>query len=98
MNKTNQSFPHSGRPKPTMYAAMYEIKIPGHLEAQLAAWIGGMTITVEHDEHGLPVTTLTGAVDQAALQGLLRRLYALGLPLISVTWIGDWEEMKGARA
>ena len=28
--------------------------------------------------------TLTGTVDKAALQGLLRRLYTLGLPLISV--------------
>ena len=29
----------------------------------------------------------TGAVDQAALQGLLRLLYSLGLPLISVNWL-----------
>jgi hypothetical protein len=43
-----------------------------------------MTITVESEGDGLPVTTLTGTVDQAALQGLLRRLYSLGLPLISV--------------
>jgi hypothetical protein len=39
---------------------------------------------VETDDDDRPVTTLTGAVDQAALQGLLRRLYSLGLPLISV--------------
>jgi len=43
-----------------------------------------MTITVECEGDGLPVTILTGNVDQAALQGLLRRLYSLGLPLISV--------------
>jgi len=43
-----------------------------------------MTVTVERDDVGLPVTTLTGTVDQAALQGLLRRLYSLGLLLISV--------------
>jgi hypothetical protein len=45
-----------------------------------------MTIAVESEGDGeyLPVTTLTGTVDQAALQGLLRRLYCLGLPLISV--------------
>jgi hypothetical protein len=43
-----------------------------------------MTITIESDGDGLPVTTLTGTVDQAALHGLLRRLYSLGLPLISV--------------
>ena len=51
-------------------------------------WAGGMTITVESEGDGPPVTTLTGiVVDQAALQGLLRRLYSLGLPLISVNWL-----------
>jgi hypothetical protein len=49
-----------------------------------------MTIAVESEGDGPPVTTLTGTVDQAALQGLLRRLYSLGLPLISVNSIeGD---------
>jgi hypothetical protein len=33
---------------------------------------------------GPPVTNLTGSVDRAALRGPLRRLYSLGLPLISV--------------
>jgi hypothetical protein len=48
-----------------------------------------MTITIECDCDGPPVTTLTGALDQAALHGLLRRLYSLGLPLISVNWVED---------
>jgi hypothetical protein len=43
-----------------------------------------MTITVESKGDGPPVAILTGTFDQAALQGLLRRLYSLGLPLISV--------------
>ena len=46
-----------------------------------------MTIKVESEGDGPPITTLTGTVDQAALQGLLRRLYSLGLPLISVNWV-----------
>ena len=46
-----------------------------------------MTTTVESEGDGPPVTTLTGTVDQAALQGLLRRLYSLGLPLISVVCV-----------
>jgi hypothetical protein len=46
-----------------------------------------MTIAVESEGDGLPVTTLTGTLDQAALQGLLRRLYSLGLPLISVNCV-----------
>ena len=51
-----------------------------------------MTITVESEGDAPPVTTLTGTIaDQAALQGLLRRLYSLGLPLMSVNWL-DTEE------
>jgi hypothetical protein len=64
----------------------YQIKVPGHLDEHWSDWAGGMTITVEGEDEGLAVTTLTGSLDQAALQGLLRRLYALGLPLISVQW------------
>jgi hypothetical protein len=47
-----------------------------------------MTLTVESEGDGPPVTTLTGIVDQAALHSLLRRLYSLGLPLISVNCVG----------
>ena len=65
-------------------AATYQIKVPGHLDQSWSDWAGGITITVESEGDGPPVTTLTGKVDQAALQGLLRRLYSLGLPLISV--------------
>ncbi len=67
--------------------ATYQIKVPGHLDESWSDWAGTMTITVESDDDGLPATTLTGAVDQAALQGLLRRLYSLGLPLISVVCV-----------
>jgi hypothetical protein len=62
--------------------------VPGHLDANWSEWAEGMTITVENEGDGPSVTTLTGVVaDQAALQGLLRRLYSLGLPLISVNCI-----------
>ena len=64
--------------------ASYQIKVPGVLDECWSDWAGGMTITIESEGEGPPVTTLRGDVDQAALQGLLRRLYSLGLPLISV--------------
>ena len=67
--------------------ATYQIKVPGHIGESWSDWAGGMTITVESEGDGLPITTLTGTVDQAALHGLLRRLYSLGLPLISVNWV-----------
>lgn len=67
--------------------AAYQIKVPGHLDESWSDWAGGMTIIVESEGYGPPVTTLTGTVDQAVLHGLLRRLYSLGLPLISVNYV-----------
>jgi hypothetical protein len=71
------------KPKLTLdRPATYQIKVPGELDESRSDWPSGMTITVESEDERPPVTTLTGTVDQAALQGLLR-LYSLGLPLIS---------------
>jgi hypothetical protein len=64
--------------------ATYQIKVPGVLDERWSDWDGEMTVTIENEGGDPSVTTLTGTVDQAALQGLLRRLYSLGLPLISV--------------
>ena len=73
------------RQKPTLYKPTnYQIEVFGHLDESWVDWAGGMTITVGSDEDGLPFSTLTGKVDQAALLGLLRQLYSMGLPLISV--------------
>ena len=66
--------------------AIYQIKVPGAPD-EWSDWAGEMDVTVESDDYGLPITILTGSVDQAALLGLLRRLYSLGLPLISVHWV-----------
>ena len=68
--------------------ATYEIKVPGYFDESWSDWAGGMTIKVESEDGEPPITVIEGLVaDQAALQGLLRRLYSLGLPLISVMWI-----------
>ena len=64
--------------------ATYQIKVPGQLDEHWSEWNGTMALTVEHQDDGPPITILTGTVDQAALQGVLRQLYGLGLPLISV--------------
>ena len=67
--------------------ATYQIKVPGHLDEYWTEWDGRMTVSVESESDGQPITSLTGTVDQAALHGLLRRLYSLGLPLISVNLV-----------
>ncbi|MFN2167318.1 MAG: hypothetical protein ACK2U9_13765 [Anaerolineae bacterium] len=77
---------NAGRKLSLDRSVAYQIKVSGHLDETRTDWVGGMTITVEGEGEGLPVTTLTGSLDQAALQGLLHRLYSLGLPLISVQW------------
>lgn len=74
--------------KLTLYHPLkYQIKVPGTLNQNLLDWDGGMKSTIETDQDGVPITTLTITVDQAGLQGLLRHLYSLGLPLISVICI-----------
>ena len=63
--------------------ATYQIKVPGVIDGIWLDWDGGIVVEVNY--HGNdPITTLTITVDQAALHGLLRHLYSLGLPLISV--------------
>ena len=64
--------------------AIYQIKVPGELDETWSDWLGGMTIAEDSTGGGPPVTTLIGSLDQAALHSVLRRLYSLGLPLISV--------------
>jgi len=67
--------------------ATYQIKVPGEIDETRSDWASEMTVAVGSAEDGFPVTSLTGTFDQAALLGLLRRLYSLGLPLISVICI-----------
>jgi hypothetical protein len=63
----------------------YTIKVPGRLDESWSDWFEGMTITVEAGTDRPTITTLTGTItDEAALQGLLDRLYSLGLRLLSV--------------
>ena len=76
------------KPKLTLdRPATYQIKVPGVLKQRWEYWNVDASVTVGNDEDGLPITVLTVTVDQAALQSLLRRLYSLGLPLISVSYV-----------
>ena len=62
----------------------YQIKVPGEFDESWSDWAGGMVFTASPEGDSPPTTTMTGTLDQAALHGLLRRLYSLGVPLISV--------------
>jgi hypothetical protein len=66
--------------------AVYQIKVRGALDEQWSDWFDGLTVAIESDEESenLPVTIITGAVDQSTLRGILNRVWDLNLVLISV--------------
>jgi hypothetical protein len=68
--------------------AAYQIKVPGEFDEGWLSLYETVTVAVERNGSGQPITSITSSFDQAALHGLLRHLYFLGLPLISVIWLG----------
>ena len=64
-------------PKP----AAYEIRVQGTLDATWSEWFDGLRVT----EAGDGQTSITGEVaDQAALRGILEKIWNLNLVLVSV--------------
>ncbi len=62
--------------------AIYQIMVQGELGETWSDWFNGMSISIAGDP---PITTLAGAVaDQAALRGLLNKIWDLNLALVSV--------------
>jgi hypothetical protein len=60
---------------------IYQMRVKGHLGSDWTDWFEGLIVTREDNGD----TLLTGpVVDQAALHGLLKKVRALGLQLISV--------------
>jgi hypothetical protein len=64
---------------------IYEIRVQGALDRGWETWFNGLSVTLTHASEQLPTTTLVGPVaDQAALRGMLCKLWDLNLTLISV--------------
>ena len=68
--------------------AKYEIIVPGHLDESWSDWAENLVVTIEYKGDD-PITILTCTFDQAGLQGLLSRLYSLGVPLLSVICVAN---------
>jgi hypothetical protein len=78
-------------------AATYEIQFLGKLEVELSAWLGERSQVFEIIEGDSPRTCLTVRVpDQAALRGVLNRLWDLHVTLTSVRRVGPIPE-EGER-
>lgn len=64
--------------------AVYRIEVEGHLGKSWSGWFSGMTLAYRDE-----VSILTGPLaDQAALRGLLSKIWDLNLTLVSVTRLG----------
>ena len=60
--------------------AAYQIRLWGRISADWSEWLNGVTITPEDG-----ATIIDAMVDQAALRGILCRMWDLNLTLVSVT-------------
>jgi hypothetical protein len=62
-------------------ADVYRIRVKGQLDPSWSDWLGGFTIQSQGDD----CTLLAGPiVDQAALLGILNKLYGMNLSLLSL--------------
>ena len=84
--------------------AIYEIVVQGELDQSWQQWFNSPTVTLTRVGVQSPSTTLVGPVaDQAALRGMLCKLWDLNLALISVRRIeriekDDKKEMPNDRS
>ncbi len=69
--------------------AIYEIQVQGELDPGWEDCFNGLAVTLTYTSEQSPTTTFIGPVaDQAALRGVLCKLWDLNLTLISVRRIG----------
>ena len=75
----------------------YQIRVDGELPGQWADWFGGLSIASLPNRE----TLLAGQLpDQAALRGVLNRIFDLNLRLLSVSQIAaqqQWDSTGGVR-
>ena len=71
-------------------SSVYQIRVAGRLSESWQDYFEEMEIAYTTSDEGKEITIFTGKLaDQAALQGAIQKLYALGLPLVSVQKVND---------
>ena len=73
---------------------VYQIRIQGQIDESWSDWLDGLAIMPQAGDE----TLLIGSIaDQAALHGILDRLYALNLPILSVVQVRNDQEREGTQ-
>jgi hypothetical protein len=66
--------------------ARYQIRVKGIFRESWSDWLSGMEISTEEEIEGSLVTVMVGsALDQAALRGILCKIWDLNLTILSVS-------------
>ena len=64
---------------------VYQIKIKEKIDKEWSKWFEGFEISYQKNKIGEDLTLITGVVsDQAALNGLLNKIWNLNLTILSV--------------
>ncbi len=67
-------------------SATYFIRVEGCIGERWKDWFGDLSVT--HSDEAFVTSVLQGTItDQAALLGLLQKLYSLGLPILEVRYV-----------
>jgi len=67
------------------HPATYRIQVAGYLDENWTTRLGGLRISTDARDDDKLITMLSGElIDQAALFGVLKALYDMRLPLLSV--------------
>ncbi len=78
---------------PVRDTPVYHIRVQGQLDTSWSDWLGGLTITPQTNGE----TLLAGPIiDQAALHGIMDKLYAMNLSILSVVQVRA-EREKGDK-
>lgn len=63
----------------------YQITVEGKIDPSWSEWLDDLELVSRKEPNGMYLTTLSGVVtDQAALRGLMNRLWDLNLVLYSI--------------
>ena len=77
---------------------VYQIKVRGRLKGKWSNWLNGRVVEFRNDGEGSNATTIRVSVpDQAALRGVLNKIWDLNLTLLSVNLYKDEVKIGGAN-